>query len=146
MFLGNITRHYPKLSRRITIVDIDSSEIEALKLGRVPIFEPGLEDIVVGNYAKGNLDFTTDVAKGVAFGEIIFIAVGTPSDEDGSADLQYVLAVADSIGQKMDDYKIIIDKSTVPVGTAERVRTKVNEVLSDRNLSLEFDVVSNPSS
>ena len=128
----------------VVCVDVDEAKVEALKSGEIPIFEPGLADIVRRNVTKGRLSFTTDVAEGVAHGDIQFIAVGTPPDEDGSADMQYVLAVAASIGAHMDGYKVVVNKSTVPVGTAARVRDVVQQTLSARDLSIEFDVVSNP--
>jgi len=128
----------------VLCVDIDERKTTMLQNGEIPIYEPGLEALVQKNIAAGRLHFTADPAAGVAHGLFQFIAVGTPPDEDGSADLQYVLAVANSIGQYMDDYRIIVDKSTVPVGTADKVRTEVNKVLAERDASLEFDVVSNP--
>jgi UDPglucose 6-dehydrogenase len=115
-----------------------------LERGEIPIYEPGLEAIVRRNHAAGRLLFTTDVAAGVRYGEMQFIAVGTPKNEDGSADLRHVLAVATSIGEHMDDYKVIVDKSTVPVGTADRVRETVAGVLAKRGVDTPFDVVSNP--
>ncbi|HEY8567770.1 UDP-glucose/GDP-mannose dehydrogenase family protein [Microbulbifer sp.] len=130
---------------RVTCVDIDENKIERLKQGHIPIFEPGLEPIVKSNNESGNLSFTTDAAAGVAHGDLIFIAVGTPPDEDGSADLRYVLAVARTIAEHMDRKKYIINKSTVPVGTADKVREQVTRTLAERNaLNLEFDVISNP--
>ena len=128
----------------VLCVDIDESKIAGLKNGKVPIYEPGLEAIVIDNFNAGRLDFTTSISDGVEHGLFQFIAVGTPPDEDGSADLQHVLAVARSIGQYMDDYKIIVDKSTVPVGTADKVRQTTLDELTRRGLDLEFDVVSNP--
>lgn len=128
----------------VLCVDIDESKIAGLKDGKIPIYEPGLEAMVIDNFNAGRLNFTTDLGTGVAHGLFQFIAVGTPPDEDGSADLQHVLAVARSIGQQMNDYKIIVDKSTVPVGTADRVRQTTREELARRGLDLEFDVVSNP--
>lgn len=128
----------------VLCVDIDTHKTEMLQRGEIPIFEPGLADIVRRNAAAGRLHFTTDVTAGVAHGLFQFIAVGTPPDEDGSADLQYVLAVAQSIGEHMEDYRIVIDKSTVPVGTADKVRAKIGEVLKARGKQIEFDVVSNP--
>lgn len=128
----------------VVCVDVDEAKVEALKSGEIPIFEPGLADIVRRNVTKGRLSFTTDVAEGVVHGDIQFIAVGTPPDEDGSADMQYVLAVAASIGAYMDGYKVVVNKSTVPVGTAARVRDVVQQTLSARDSSIEFDVVSNP--
>jgi len=128
----------------VLCVDIDADKIERLKQGDIPIYEPGLEDMVRSNHASGRLNFTTDVAAAVGHGLIQMIAVGTPPDEDGSADLQHVLAVARSIGQHMDDYRIIVDKSTVPVGTAEKVRAATLAELQQRQADVEFDVVSNP--
>ena len=119
-------------------------KIERLNNGEIPIFEPGLEAYVERNVEAGRLEFTTDVKKAVDHGLFQFIAVGTPPDEDGSADLQHVLAVARAIGENMDDYRIIIDKSTVPVGTADKVKAEVASQLAKRKQPLEFDVVSNP--
>jgi len=128
----------------VVCVDVDEGKIARLKRGEIPIHEPGLEDVVRRNAAKGRLQFTTDAAEGVRHGVFQMIAVGTPPDEDGSADLRYVLAVAETIGRHMDEYKIVITKSTVPVGTADKVRVKVADTLSSKGSSLEFDVVSNP--
>lgn len=128
----------------VICVDIDSEKIEGLKNGILPIYEPGLEEMVKRNIRQRRLMFTTDAEEAVKKSLYNFIAVGTPPGEDGSADLQYVLDVARIIGTHMDDYKIIIDKSTVPVGTADKVRQKVNDVLQSRELDVEFDVVSNP--
>jgi UDPglucose 6-dehydrogenase len=128
----------------VLCVDIDPRKIEMLNKGESPIFEPGLSDMLKANQAAGRLKFTLDPAEGVAHGLFQFIAVGTPPDEDGSADLQHVLAVARSIGENLEDYRIIVNKSTVPVGTADRVRAKVREVLDKRGSAAEFDVVSNP--
>jgi len=128
----------------VLCVDIDIAKIEGLKQGRIPIYEPGLEPMVKRNAESGRLNFTTDIAAGVAHGLFQFIAVGTPPDEDGSADMRYVLAVAKSIGEHMNEYRVVIDKSTVPVGTADRVRNTINEALKSRGLATEFDVVSNP--
>jgi UDPglucose 6-dehydrogenase len=128
----------------VMCVDIDEAKIENLKKGQIPIYEPGLTPLVEETYKNGQLNFTTDAAKGVAHGSIQFIAVGTPPDEDGSADLKYVLAVAKTIATHMDTPKVIIDKSTVPVGTADKVSAKVSEVLASKNLNVDFDVVSNP--
>jgi UDPglucose 6-dehydrogenase len=129
---------------QVVCVDVDAAKIAMLQEGEIPIHEPGLADMVRRNFAAGRLSFTTDVAKGVQHGLFQFIAVGTPPDEDGSADLQYVLAVARSIGAHMDDLKIIINKSTVPVGTAAKVNAAVAEVLAGRGVEVEYDVVSNP--
>ncbi len=128
----------------VLCVDIDPDKIDRLKRGESPIFEPGLTDMLRANQASGRLSFTLDAAEGVAHGLFQFIAVGTPPDEDGSADLQHVLAVAKTIGENIDDYRIIVNKSTVPVGTADRVRAQVQEVLEQRAVNFEFDVVSNP--
>jgi UDPglucose 6-dehydrogenase len=129
---------------QVICVDIDEDKVERLRNGDIPIYEPGLESIVKRNRENGRLRFTTDVAEAVKFATFQFIAVGTPPDEDGSADMQYVLAVANSIGAEMDDYKVIVNKSTVPVGTADRVREAVSRKLSERNADIPFDVVSNP--
>ena len=128
----------------ICCVDIDEDKIGRLKAGEIPIYEPGLEELVHRNQKAGRLYFTTDIAEAVSYGLFQFIAVGTPPDEDGSADLSHVLAVARSVGEHMDDYRIIVDKSTVPVGTADRVRAAVKETLAQRGSDVEFDVVSNP--
>jgi UDPglucose 6-dehydrogenase len=115
-----------------------------LNAGKIPIYEPGLDSVVQRNFEAGRLEFTTDIAAGVSHGLFQFIAVGTPPDEDGSADLQHVLAVATAIGENMDDYRIVVDKSTVPVGTADKVRSRIQAVLDGREAGPEFDVVSNP--
>ena len=128
----------------VVCVDIDQRKIEALLKGEIPIHEPGLDELVRRNFEAGRLHFTTDIAEGVNHGLIQFIAVGTPPDEDGSADLQYVLAVAKSIAEHMDGYRVVVDKSTVPVGTAEKVKAEMRRVLDERGAQLDFDVVSNP--
>ncbi|MDX1817576.1 MAG: UDP-glucose/GDP-mannose dehydrogenase family protein [Marinobacter sp.] len=128
----------------VLCMDVDQNKIEKLKNGHIPIYEPGLEDIVKHTVEAGRLAFTTDTEEAVKHGALQFIAVGTPPDEDGSADLQYVLAVAKSIGQYMEEYKVIVDKSTVPVGTGDKVKGAVQAQLDHRNLELDFDVVSNP--
>lgn len=128
----------------VLCIDIDEDKIKRLKQGDIPIFEPGLEMLVEKNTASGRLRFSTDAKEGVEHGVFQFIAVGTPPDEDGSADLQYVVAVARSIGQCMNDYRIVINKSTVPVGTADEVRKTISAELKSRGQELEFDVVSNP--
>jgi UDPglucose 6-dehydrogenase len=128
----------------VLCVDVDAAKVERLKAGQIPIFEPGLEEIVKKNHAAGRLMFTTDAAEGVAHGRIQFIAVGTPPDEDGSADMKYVMAVATTIAELMAGPKVVVDKSTVPVGTADRVRARIAEVLAGRGSDLHFDVVSNP--
>ncbi|MGN6091759.1 MAG: UDP-glucose dehydrogenase family protein [Luteibacter jiangsuensis] len=133
-----------EMGNHVVCVDVDEAKVEGLRRGVVPIFEPGLEPIVKRNHASGRLDFTTDPGPAVAHGELIFIAVGTPPDEDGSADMKYVLGVARTIGEHLDGYAVIVNKSTVPVGTADRVRRAVNEVLVERGAAVDFDVVSNP--
>ncbi|MGD1827423.1 UDP-glucose 6-dehydrogenase [Chromobacterium violaceum] len=128
----------------VCCLDVDPRKIEILQSGGIPIFEPGLEDMVKRNVAAGRLHFTTDVAASVAFGEVQFIAVGTPPDEDGSADLQYVLAAARNIARHMTDYRVVVDKSTVPVGTADKVRAAIADELAARGVDIPFSVVSNP--
>ena len=125
-------------------IDVDQDKVDNLKKGIIPIYEPGLTPLVEHNYQEGRLHFSTDATEGVAHGEIQFIAVGTPPDEDGSADLKYVLAVAETIATHMDSPKIIVDISTVPVGTADKVKAKVEDVLCSRGDDIEFNVVSNP--
>ena len=121
-----------------------SKKVDDLKKGIIPIYEPGLTPLVEETYQAGLLNFTTDAQAGVEHGDLQFIAVGTPPDEDGSADLQYVLAVASTIARYMQSDKIIIDKSTVPVGTADKVKAAISAVLKERNVDFIFDVVSNP--
>jgi len=133
-----------ELGNDVMCLDVDAIKIGMLQRGEVPIYEPGLEPLVERNIAADRLRFTTSVPESVAHGQVQFIAVGTPPDEDGSADLQYVLAAARGIGRHMDDYRLIVDKSTVPVGTAEKVRTAVGEELARRGKNIEFSVVSNP--
>lgn len=128
----------------VVCVDVDQNKVNNLKQGQIPIYEPGLTPLVKSNYAAGRVDFTTDAQAGVEHGELIFIAVGTPPDEDGSADLKYVLAVAQTIAEYMQTPKVIINKSTVPVGTADKVKNKVNETLDSLGKSVGFNVVSNP--
>jgi len=128
----------------VVCVDVDAGKIERLNRGEVPIHEPGLDALIKKNAEAGRLEFTTNAAKGVAHGLFQLIAVGTPPDEDGSADLKYVLAVARTIGQNLNQYAIVITKSTVPVGTADKVKTEVTAALAARNAEVEFDVVSNP--
>ncbi len=128
----------------VLCLDVNAEKIRVLNDGGMPIHEPGLDSLVARNRATGRLNFTTDVAQAIAHGGIIFIAVGTPPDEDGSADLQYVLAAARSIGKHMNEYKVVVDKSTVPVGTADKVHAAIAEELKLRGSSVEFNVVSNP--
>ncbi|HEU4853584.1 MAG TPA: UDP-glucose/GDP-mannose dehydrogenase family protein [Telluria sp.] len=133
-----------EVGHKVMCVDIDSAKVANLKRGVIPIYEPGLEPIVRENIAAERLMFTTSAEEGATFGEVQFIAVGTPPGEDGSADLQYVLAVADSIGRHMNGSRVIVDKSTVPVGTAEKVTARVRAALEARGLDHSFEVVSNP--
>ncbi len=133
-----------EMGNHVVCVDIDEHKVARLRRGEIPIFEPGLEPIVRRNHANGQLEFTTDAATAIAHAQIIFIAVGTPPDEDGSADLQYVLSVARTIGRHLDRYAVIVNKSTVPVGTADRVRAAVATELAARGAEIEFDVASNP--
>ena len=134
-----------EVGHEVVCVDIDADKVQQLKQGHVPIYEPGLETLVKENYAAGRLTFTTDAASAVKHGDVQFIAVGTPPDEDGSADLKYVLGVAETIAQYMESHKTIIDKSTVPVGTADKVNRRIVEVLAQRGREeLTFEVVSNP--
>ncbi|MFM5880756.1 UDP-glucose/GDP-mannose dehydrogenase family protein [Aeromonas sanarellii] len=133
-----------EMGHQVTCVDVDADKVAALKAGHIPLFEPGLAPMVQANHQAGRLHFTTDVAEGVGFAELIFIAVGTPPDEDGSADLQHVLAVAGTIGRLMETGKVVVNKSTVPVGTATRVRRHIEAILHQRGVSLPLEVVSNP--
>ncbi|MCG7987422.1 MAG: UDP-glucose/GDP-mannose dehydrogenase family protein [Candidatus Thiodiazotropha lotti] len=128
----------------VVCMDVDSNKIDMLNRGEIPIYEPGLEAMVERNAQAGRLSFTTDVAKAVDHGLFQFIAVGTPPDEDGSADLQYVLAVAESIAEHMQGYRVVVDKSTVPVGTADKVRERIESTMQAKGKQVEFDVVSNP--
>ena len=133
-----------EIGHDVTCVDVDAAKIEGLRRGIIPIYEPGLEPMVKSNHAAGRLQFTTDAASAVAANEVIFIAVGTPPDEDGSADLKYVLEVARTIGRNLQHGAIVVNKSTVPVGTAALVREAIAGELAQRGVELEFDVVSNP--
>ncbi|WP_029000201.1 UDP-glucose dehydrogenase family protein [Azohydromonas australica] len=133
-----------EMGNHVVCLDVDERKIRVLKDGGIPIHEPGLEAIVQRNVAVGRLQFTTDVAEAVSHGTLQFIGVGTPPGEDGSADLQHVLAAARSIGAHMTDYKVIVDKSTVPMGTADRVREAVRQELERRGVEVEYAVVSNP--
>ena len=128
----------------VVSVDIDAAKVERLNRGEIPIHEPGLEAIIDKARRAGRLEYTTDAAAGVKHGLVQFIAVGTPPDEDGSADLRHVLQVARTIGEHLTEYRIVVDKSTVPVGTADRVKAEIQRVLDKRGGSIEFDVVSNP--
>ncbi len=133
-----------EIGNNVFCLDIDQHKIDMLNRGEVPIYEPGLQEIIAHNRAAGRLQFSTDIAAAVQHGSIQFIAVGTPSDEDGSADLQYVLEAARNIGRYMNDFKVIVDKSTVPVGTARRVHSVIMNELKARSVPHSFSVVSNP--
>lgn len=133
-----------EMGNHVLCLDVNPDKIAVLNAGEIPIHEPGLLEVVRRNVAAGRLQFTTDVDRAVQHGTILFIGVGTPPDEDGSADLQYVLAAARSIGQRMTDYKVIVDKSTVPVGTADRVRAAIADELARRGAEVAYAVVSNP--
>ncbi|CAM1352067.1 UDP-glucose dehydrogenase family protein [Tenacibaculum ascidiaceicola] len=135
---------FSEMGNKVVCVDIDQEKINKLHQGIIPIYEPGLEKMVLKNVEKQNLFFTTKLEEAINESEIVFIAVGTPMGEDGSADLQYVLAVAKEIGQKMNDRLIVVDKSTVPVGTADKVKATIQAELDKRNATIKFDVVSNP--
>ncbi|HEX7952274.1 MAG TPA: UDP-glucose/GDP-mannose dehydrogenase family protein [Burkholderiales bacterium] len=135
---------FADLGNDVLCLDLDETKIALLRSGGIPIYEPGLQQLVSHNVAAGRLRFTTDVEESVAHGNVQFIAVGTPSDQDGSADLRYVIAAARSIGRHMKEYRVVVDKSTVPVGTAERVRAAIADELKIRGLDLPFSVVSNP--
>jgi len=133
-----------EMGNDVLCLDLDPEKIRILKEGGIPIHEPGLDGVVARNVAAGRLHFTTDVQEAVQFGTIQFIAVGTPPDEDGSADLKYVLSAAEAIGRYMTDYKVIVDKSTVPVGTADKVKAAVRAELDARGANIPYSVVSNP--
>jgi UDPglucose 6-dehydrogenase len=135
---------FAEVGIHVVCIDVDLSKIEGLKQGVMPIYEPGLEEIVKRNHAQGRLEFGTDLGTAIQGSELVFIAVGTPPGEDGSADLKYVLAVADEIGQHLSDYIVVATKSTVPVGTGEKVRQTIQNALDKRNVDLSFAVASNP--
>jgi UDPglucose 6-dehydrogenase len=133
-----------EVGNHVLCVDIDQRKIDRLNNGEIPIYEPGLEALVHKNVEEGRLSFSSSIEQGVDFGSILFIAVGTPPDEDGSADLQHVLAVATDIGRHMDDYRVVVTKSTVPVGTADKVRDAIDTALKEKSSTISFSVVSNP--
>jgi len=135
---------FAEMGNTVTCVDIDEKKVEGLKKGILPIYEPGLETLVANNYKNGRLQFSLSINEPVAKADVYFIAVGTPPGEDGSADLKHVLAVARDIGQHISGYTIVVNKSTVPVGTADKVYAAIRHELKRRNISIEFDVVSNP--
>src|SRR5574343_685092 len=133
-----------EVGNQVLCLDVDPAKIALLQGGGVPLYEPGLEDMIRRNAAAGRLSFTSDLAAAARFGEIQFIAVGTPPDEDGSADLQYVLAAARGIARHIERPTVVVDKSTVPVGTADRVRDAMAATLAERGADIAFSVVSNP--
>ena len=135
---------FAEMGLNVICVDVDKSKVEKLKSGVIPIYEPGLEELVRKNHNDGRLSFTTDLTSCIDDVDIIFIAVGTPPDEDGSADLKYVLDVARTVGKSMKRYVLVVTKSTVPVGTAVLVRSTIQKELDNRGLDIEFDVASNP--
>lgn len=135
---------FAEMGNKVICVDVDERKISSLKLGDVPIYEPGIEPLVYDNQKKGTLIFTTNIKEALDESTIVFIAVGTPMGDDGSADLKYVLQVAEDIGNNMSHHLIVVDKSTVPVGTADLVRNKIQKTLNNRDCDLTFDVVSNP--
>ncbi len=128
----------------VTCVDVDADKVSRLLKGEIPIYEPGLDTIVVNSVKDGRLQFTTDAKAAIEFAEIVFIAVGTPPDEDGAADLRYVLQVAESVGTYINDYRLVINKSTVPVGSADKVKARIAQTLQKRGVDIAFDVASNP--
>lgn len=135
---------FAEMGVNVTCVDIDENKIERLKKGEVPIYEPGLDEMVLRNNREGRLNFTTDLAQIIDDVEVVFSAVGTPPDEDGNADLQYVLAVARTFGRNIKKYTVLVTKSTVPVGTAAKVKAAITEELAKRGEEIPFDVASNP--
>jgi len=135
---------FAEVGNDVLCLDLDEKKIRTLESGGIPIYEPGLVEVVKRNVAAGRLHFTTDVALAVSFGAVQCIAVGTPPGEDGSADLQHVVAAARNIGRYMNEYKVVVDKSTVPVGTADKVRGAIAEELAKRGMKTPFAVVSNP--
>ena len=135
---------FAEMGNNVWCVDVDAKKISRLKNGMIPIYEPGLEPMVKNNYSLGHLHFTTDMKDALENTEICFIAVGTPMGEDGSADLHYVKEVASEIGREMSHHMYVVDKSTVPVGTAAMVRETIQKELDQRGMALTFDVISNP--
>ena len=133
-----------EMGNHVVCLDVDAAKIRILQEGGIPIHEPGLQEMVTRNRAAGRLQFTTDVIAAVNHGTLQFIGVGTPPDEDGSADLQYVLAAARNIGRHMTDHKVVVDKSTVPVGTADKVNAAIADELAKRGVEVPYAVVSNP--
>ena len=135
---------FAEMGVNVTCVDVDKKKIENLQNGIMPIYEPGLDEMVTRNHREGRLQFTTDLKSVLDDVEVVFSAVGTPPDEDGSADLKYVLEVARTVGRYMSNYKVLVTKSTVPVGTAKKVKAAIQEELDKRGVDILFDVASNP--
>lgn len=135
---------FSEVGINVVCVDIDRKKIDNLNNGIIPIYEPGLEEMITRNAKKGRLSFTTNISEALKGSEVVFISVGTPPDEDGSADLKYVLAVARDCGKNMNDYLLVVTKSTVPVGTSIKVKNAIQEELTKRNVDIPFDVASNP--
>jgi len=135
---------FSEMGNKVTCIDIDIDKVANLKQGIIPIYEPGLESMVLKNLKNGNLNFTMNISDSLVNSEIVFIAVGTPMGDDGSADLRDVLSVARSIGETMQKKIIVVNKSTVPVGTADKVRETIQKTLDERGVSIDFDVISNP--
>ena len=135
---------FSEMGNSVVCIDVDQTKIDKLKMGVIPIYEPGLSTLVKKNFAKGSLKFSIDINDALSVAEVVFIAVGTPMGDDGSADLKYVLQVAQSIGENMQHYLVIVDKSNVPVGTADKVKEEIQSALDVRDLALTFNVVSNP--
>lgn len=135
---------FAEMGAKVTCIDVDQKKIEKLQSGEMPIYEPGLEELVKRNVGYGRLNFTTELTSVLDEVEVVFSAVGTPPDEDGSADLKYVLAVARQFGQSINKYTILVTKSTVPVGTAKKVKIVIQEELNKRGVNIPFDVASNP--
>ena len=135
---------FAEMGVNVTCVDVNEEKITRLLQGQIPIYEPGLEEMVLRNHREGRLNFTTDITTCLDNVDVVFSAVGTPPDEDGSADLTYVLEVARTVGRNMKKYLILVTKSTVPVGTAKKVKAAIREELDKRGIEIEFDVASNP--
>lgn len=135
---------FSEVGVEVACVDVDQNKIDRLKKGEIPIYEPGLSDVLERNLSKGRLSFSTSLKDGIKDSEVVFIAVGTPPDEDGSADLKYVLGVASEIGEHMTDYLVVVTKSTVPVGTSYKVKAEIDKKLAERGVEIPFDVASNP--
>ena len=135
---------FSEVGINVTCVDVDHKKIENLNKGIIPIYEPGLEEMITRNIKKERLNFTTNIASAIKQAEVVFISVGTPPDENGSADLKHVISVARDCGRYIDDYTLVVTKSTVPVGTSLKVKKAINEELIKRNATVQFDVASNP--